>query len=597
MNTQPKDLVNRFDALLNLAEEMKRPHQIGVARLLRYKASNPEVYVSLAGETSAGKSTLINSLINEKLLPVGVKPTTGMVSHFCFSNHQGRSFEAINKDGSVEEIDAEVFHELNLTPDEELMRLVCRDYQPQKSGLNLFDTPGYNSLTPGHQEVLESFLGHSDVILFTCNYRVGFNQSDQELLTRIKELVDIDDTPIFLVLNRAPSGCGLDDKRTQEIKRHAEDCLGRELPTLFVNSRNPDEGLPHTEALWTEINDFAQDPQRQEEVYRHLLSLGEELLDEMSGAAEQRVASLALTDEERQFCIEELKTLSKLKGKITAELERFDQRMRTTLPKVINRSVKAQHSKIVAYIDTENKWLNHENCASYVEVHAMPELALNVSGAVQEYLLNEVEKLNEKLEDLINTSIKQIGHSFREHTKRPDLGEKLGKMVIKKLARVALNKLLLRFGGVGGAAAGAGNIVKMGVKRAGGLFGKKFGREVYNEIGRRFTQKALQRAAVAAGVVIEAFLYLKEVFTWQRKLKERLAEQLEELTTELTDSLLDEELNRIVESNKSHTFEVVEMMRETYQEQLKESEEPDRELKSLKVLIEQMMTLKEEWRS
>ena len=56
-------------------------------------------------------------------------------------------------------------------------------------------------------------------------------------------------------------------------------------------------------------------------------------------------------------------------------------------------------------------------------------------------------------------------------------------------------------------------------------------------------------------------------------LQERLAEQLEELTTELSDSLLDEELSRIVESNRSHTFEVVDLMRETYQEQLRESDD------------------------
>ena len=124
-----------FEQLLVLAEQSSDQGQLGLARLLMYKSLNPEVYVSLAGETSAGKSTLLNSLLNEKLLPVSVKPTTGMVTQLSFHSENSARFEAINQDASLEQIDYPMFVKLHKEPDEDLLRLVYHCPNTKKQGL------------------------------------------------------------------------------------------------------------------------------------------------------------------------------------------------------------------------------------------------------------------------------------------------------------------------------------------------------------------------------------------------------------------------------------------------------------------------------
>ena len=48
-------------------------------------------------------------------------------------------------------------------------------------GLNIFDTPGYNSLITEHEEVLRNFIPECDVIIHVVAYRVGFGLQTQLL--------------------------------------------------------------------------------------------------------------------------------------------------------------------------------------------------------------------------------------------------------------------------------------------------------------------------------------------------------------------------------------------------------------------------------
>ena len=56
--------------------------------LVKDRIMNPSHFVVMLGETSAGKSTLINSLLAKKALPESVKPTTGVVTEVVISDDE-----------------------------------------------------------------------------------------------------------------------------------------------------------------------------------------------------------------------------------------------------------------------------------------------------------------------------------------------------------------------------------------------------------------------------------------------------------------------------------------------------------------------------
>ena len=81
---------------------------------------------------------------------------------------------------------------------------------------------------------------------------------------------------------------------------------------------------------------------------------------------------------------------------------------------------------------------------------------------------------------------------------------------------------------MGGTAAGAGNLVKMVVKRAGNLVGKTFSRDVYTQIGRTFNKQFMRRLNVVLTVVLEVGTYVYNSSTWQNDLVRQASKGLDE---------------------------------------------------------------------
>ena len=91
--------------------------------LVKERIINPVHYVVMLGETSSGKSALINSIFDKKILVESVKPTTGVVTEIVIDSEAEKAFIAIKKDSSVETLDRDKFETLTTKPDEDLYKL------------------------------------------------------------------------------------------------------------------------------------------------------------------------------------------------------------------------------------------------------------------------------------------------------------------------------------------------------------------------------------------------------------------------------------------------------------------------------------------
>ena len=112
----------------------------------------------VVGEFNAGKSSFVNALLGEAVLPEGVTPTTD------------RIYVLIHGEKSEPEATADPF----------VVRL--RVPIAALDGVALVDTPGTNAIVRQHQSLTEGFLPRADLLLFLTSADRPFTESERQFL-------------------------------------------------------------------------------------------------------------------------------------------------------------------------------------------------------------------------------------------------------------------------------------------------------------------------------------------------------------------------------------------------------------------------------
>lgn len=179
----------------------------------------------IAGEFNSGKSSFINALLGERVLPEGVTPTTDRINLLRWGP------------GISEQLREAYL--LERTHPAELLR-----------ELNIVDTPGTNAVVRRHEELTRDFVPRSDLVLFVTSADRPFTESERQFLEQIREW----GKKIVLVVNKIDI---LGDAAEREQVRafvagNATTLLGRTPEIFTVSARQAldaraDGGDP---ALW-----------------------------------------------------------------------------------------------------------------------------------------------------------------------------------------------------------------------------------------------------------------------------------------------------------------------------------------------------------
>lgn len=525
-------LEKNWDLLAGSPDEKMLP----AMKLLHEHLENPRSYVTLAGETSSGKSTLINAFLGRKFLAAAARPTTGTVTWIDYGASDEEKLYAINRDATIEEIDYSTFLSLSEKPDDDLLRLKAAlpAVRGEFSGMNIFDTPGFNSIISEHAEVLREFLPESDVIVFPVSYRVGFGSCDRQLMSMIYDIGErFGKIPVLLVVNRAPAGIGENDKRIKEIRSHAEDSLHDKVELLVVNASSPDENgnstLPDAAHVWKETAAvaFSDDRLRALTVKSKQLlkSLFEQRIEELNG----NFAALKVGEEGIRTLRKSLDEMERCEERSLRIVDKYMDRLGRELPRLLDHGVKQIKERVFAEIENSSKWTEIGACRAFVNGHVIPFETAKCLKSIDRYVYDQFLAMDEELSEMANTTLYDIDKEV-DRTTNPQIKQLLQNLALKigrRLIGEAATSALRGMGGACGTAAGLGNLVKTLVKNIGKIFGKKFGKEVYIQIGKIFTKKAVNALAVALQVVIEGIDYVHECLTWQKALQKDSCEILD----------------------------------------------------------------------
>jgi small GTP-binding protein len=221
----------------------------------------------VAGEFNSGKSSFINALLGERVLPEGVTPTTDRIN---ILRHGPSITEQLREAYLLERTHpAEVLRELNIV-----------------------DTPGTNAIIRRHEELTRDFVPRSDLVLFVTSADRPFTESERAFLEQIREW----GKKIVFIVNKIDILARPEER--DEVLRYVEENasgLLAESPRVFaVSAREAIEGRG---GGFSEVEDYLLNTLDQAERVRlkllNPLNVGLRLASKYKDATFERLKLLA----------------------------------------------------------------------------------------------------------------------------------------------------------------------------------------------------------------------------------------------------------------------------------------------------------------
>lgn len=202
-DTSDVDGAARLLRLASLGEELGAQHVADDGRGLAARVSEGRFYLACIGQFKRGKSTLINALVGERILPVGFVPVTAVPTVIRYGAHKKARIQF--RDGAWQEIDAS-----------DLDQYVSEEHNPENAkgvggaevfvpsallstGMCLVDTPGLGSVFTGNTAATQAFIPHIDAALVVVGADPPLAGEELALVEAVGRQVQ----NLILVLNKA----------------------------------------------------------------------------------------------------------------------------------------------------------------------------------------------------------------------------------------------------------------------------------------------------------------------------------------------------------------------------------------------------------
>lgn len=220
--------------------------------------------VVIIGEFNAGKSTFVNSLLGDEMLPMGITPTTDAIELVRYNRDKSKKPNML-EDGTI------------------------REWQHPNTGapgVVIVDTPGTGSVFAKHERIAKDFLSRSDLVIFLLSAKRAFAQTEKLYL----ELARDYGKKIILVINQVD----LLEKKEQKdvrafVKQQTSELLNIEPPIFMISAKKALKG-GRTVGLFTSANNA--DDSGMDEVRAYL----KEVFDKIPPAKQKLIAQLDFGD-------------------------------------------------------------------------------------------------------------------------------------------------------------------------------------------------------------------------------------------------------------------------------------------------------------
>ena len=321
----------------------------------RENLESEEFSIALVGEFSAGKSTFLNALMGERLLPSFTRETTATVN---FLRHKDKAAHGeagcvYYKDNRTQSFDVADFETISryvsTASSEDVAQNVDHldlflDSRFLQGNVTLVDTPGLNGVAEGHKEHTQRQIERSSAGIFLFNARQPGSESDFRFLESLLKRV----SSVFLALNqidvlKADEKETVDDLVESLKKNYRKFYPDAPVPEIWpisayqalqARSKKPLEGEPLSDDQRAALEEKSRMGAFENRLWRYL-TCGEKTKQMLLTPIQQTIDTLAGVKERNQMAKDALE------GKVDAaasearllELEKALQEMESALTK------------------------------------------------------------------------------------------------------------------------------------------------------------------------------------------------------------------------------------------------------------------------
>ena len=341
-----------YEHLLETAEWLGK--ETDAAKLIRLKELSEHKFfcVTVWGHYSAGKSKLINNLLERVILPVQSRETTAALTYIRYGEEEGCTF--IYEDGTARsyQVDALKSAFQNTTQFDNMEKIdhieVSIKDSLLQSGLVLVDTPGVNTIIQKHQDLAVDAIEQSGRILYVLGNSP--TNVDRDFIKQIVSCgVEID-----FVRTKCDRFIGTEEDGNTSLekeKKSLESFVGKEIEFFQpVSNEKNSKWFSNIDLIRTQLNDIAYNiseemdeaQKKREAVF--LESYIQELQEEkkrLKDIIDGRLDSIKNEIEKYEMELQSLESKSAtIEERIEKEVEEAKKESERELDEIITRRIK-----------------------------------------------------------------------------------------------------------------------------------------------------------------------------------------------------------------------------------------------------------------
>ena len=397
-----------------------------------------DLKIGFLGEFSSGKSTLINALLNQKVLPSMDKPTSKSVIEIVAKNNLDSLEFYELKENEKQKISAMDFSDIALSNGNSKAMIEVPSNDFFEDGYIMIDTPGISSLDESDTDITYGYLPFLDCAVI-CNHiqKGSLTQSIIDFLLK-DEIKPIINNLLFVITNAHAKAPKSQEKIKEEIvgqleglnRKHSLGMKSIETKVIIVSALEAmeDKKAYSLDVLKKSFNDnfiVKKEMLLNERVSKELTKISTELLEALIYKQEHSKLDLSELKEQEKSIEDSITKLSTEKKEILNSLNSIKPK----IEKAIGSLLASYIQKIKTIKDSENISILMQEMSTAIEVDVNKVVSKHFKDLK---LSNGNTQQFTELDAVLHDLLKQI-----------DMGKDIGMVVLIEL-------LTLGTAGIGG---------------------------------------------------------------------------------------------------------------------------------------------------
>lgn len=221
--------------------------------MLIERTESPKLEIAVFGKVSSGKSSLVNYLLQDQILPVGVLPVTSLTIQISYGSTARAHILFADKSEAIvrpEEVACYATEQTNPENTKHVTKIALELPKEIVKGITFVDTPGLGSLSQSDEEAVYTYLPRCDIGLVLIDVSSKVMPEDVEIINSLFQA----GAEVMVLLSKADTISSEDRLRLQQYTSDRLKSLLNRNVQVFTVSVIGDNKIAFNQSLHSAFN-------------------------------------------------------------------------------------------------------------------------------------------------------------------------------------------------------------------------------------------------------------------------------------------------------------------------------------------------------